>query len=184
MDHDTERKEIVDRLWAALLAHIETIKEGTDLRNASRGTAMVSGWTGHTNHLTVSVKASFSHMPDDGSTENYLVTARQRTYAEVEFSTDQWTSYHESYWEDQIARPDNAFVAAGIHYRIGKPRTDGMHHLSGFSGARATVTFHDSRVIESRNIWKQGPVPAPFRDRLPDNAVLNWNYGYLTKEEN
>ena len=45
----------------------------------------------------------------------------------------------------------------------------------GYGGRHVTIHYADGRTVESRNLWTQGEVPAHFRDRLPDNATIEWH---------
>ena len=64
------------------------------------------------------------------------------------------------------------FTATGHHYTIAPDESKGREHLAGFGGARFRILFSDGREVVSRNIWHTGKVPAHFRERLPDNAVM------------
>jgi hypothetical protein len=88
----------------------------------------------------------------------------------------QWLAWHQDSdqahrrpWESEgipVARVD------GVHYVV-KPynRTDPPRYL-GFGGTVFTFRFHDGREITSNDVMSQGEIPAHFRDRLPDNAVI------------
>ncbi|MGW0034703.1 hypothetical protein ACWDXD_33420 [Streptomyces sp. NPDC003314] len=60
----------------------------------------------------------------------------------------------------------------GQHYTIAPMNTDSPAHFLGFGGAQVTFRFHDGREITSNDVWSQGEIPAWWRDRLPDNAVI------------
>jgi hypothetical protein len=88
----------------------------------------------------------------------------------------QWLAWHQDGdqahrrpWESEgipVARVN------GIHYVV-KPHnpTDPPQFL-GFGGTAFTFRFHDGREITSNDVMCQGEIPARFRDRLPDNAVI------------
>lgn len=42
--------------------------------------------------------------------------------------------------------------------------------LKGHGGSLFRIRMHDGTLIDSRNLWCQGPIPERFRDRLYDNA--------------
>lgn len=178
---EADRDELEAALWAALLEKIEEIKAENNLRPSYRGRAMVSGRGQHPNHLTVTVLASLGQKPDDGSEWNYLITAHRGSREVINFEVKHWVSHHDDFWNMQLEKRDNAFVADGRHYRINPDLRPGERGVAGFGGSPATVKFFDGRVVETRNLWSQGVVPAPFRDRLPDDAELVWSYTPLPK---
>lgn len=75
-------------------------------------------------------------------------------------------------WTDATAsasRPESVRIA-GRHYVIG--REDALEsEPRGFLGQRFVIRFDGGRVVETTNLWSQGPVPEHFRGRLPDNAT-------------
>ncbi len=87
-----------------------------------------------------------------------------------------------NFWRDLITiRRENRSVRVGnSHYLIG-PEPDPSDRRSrpdcGFGGARFRIRFTDERArldpeVVTHNLWSQGPIPAAFRDRLPNNAVF------------
>jgi hypothetical protein len=60
----------------------------------------------------------------------------------------------------------------GRHYMVKPYNTTSPPQFLGFGGAVWTFRFHDGRTITSNDVMTQGEIPARFRDRLPDNAVL------------
>ena len=59
------------------------------------------------------------------------------------------------------------------HYRIVPTTPDTPADFCGFGGREFTIAFADGRTVTTRNLWHQGTVPPPWRDRLPDNAVFS-----------
>ncbi|MFM9373232.1 hypothetical protein [Streptomyces sp. Da 82-17] len=60
----------------------------------------------------------------------------------------------------------------GHHYAIRPHDPVTRPGLLGFYGQQFTFHFHDGREITSNDVMSQGDIPARFRDRLPDNAVI------------
>lgn len=65
-----------------------------------------------------------------------------------------------------IARVD------GWHYFINPAAHDLDRRLLGCNGKEFTFHFTDGRTLTSNDVWSEGEIPARFRDRLPDNAVI------------
>lgn len=88
----------------------------------------------------------------------------------------------EGFWEEKkrwheagdMARPDCPVVRIkGNHYVISPDLAPGKSSwLAGHGGARFVIRFisgpHIGRVVETRNLWNQGPIPPEVG--LPDNA--------------
>lgn len=74
------------------------------------------------------------------------------------------------YWHTRIAEKDDPFSVriGGKHYTI--HADDAPKGARGFGGVLHTIRFFDDSVVETRNLWSQGEIPARFRDRLLDNA--------------
>jgi len=84
---------------------------------------------------------------------------------DIEVTVTKRQDSNEPYWRQHIADRDGAIVINGVHYRIGK----GMS--GGFGGRRFDIRMlADGRVVETRNLWFQGPIPPKWRELLPDNA--------------
>ncbi|MEU3656470.1 hypothetical protein AB0E67_27415 [Streptomyces sp. NPDC032161] len=60
----------------------------------------------------------------------------------------------------------------GRHYVVKPMNTTTPRQFLGFGGALWTFRFNDGREITSNDVMTQGEIPAQFRDRLPDNAVI------------
>ncbi|MCX4792550.1 hypothetical protein OG369_43015 [Streptomyces sp. NBC_01221] len=60
----------------------------------------------------------------------------------------------------------------GRHYVVKPMNTTTPHQFLGFGGALWTFLFKDGREITSNDVMTQGEIPAHFRNRLPDNAVI------------
>jgi len=73
-----------------------------------------------------------------------------------------------------MGQHDGAPIARvnGRHYVVEPYDTTTPSQWRGSSGAEFTFRFHDGREITSNDVWTQGEIPARFRDRLPDNAVI------------
>lgn len=88
-------------------------------------------------------------------------------------------------WRELVGhRHMNASVRArGQHYWIGEEPTEEQLRRSpkafGFGGQPFRIEFTDEdlrirerQIVYTRNLNHQGEIPAHFRDRLPDNAIL------------
>lgn len=78
----------------------------------------------------------------------------------------------ETFWQPHIEKrndPDHV-VVKGVHYIIGAEDPSIKRNWRGFGGDRYHIKFHDGRTVVSTNLWCQGPIPARFREQLPDNA--------------
>lgn len=79
------------------------------------------------------------------------------------------------YWIEIIEGRKNPQVAiAGGRYYIVHPYVEraGSGQSLGFGGARFHFRFKDGRDVRSNDVWNGSEIPARFRARLPDNAVL------------
>lgn len=89
-------------------------------------------------------------------------------------------------WRELVGhRHMNASVRVnGQHYWIGEEPTDEQLRRSpksfGFGGRPFRIEFTDEAlrirqdaIVYTRNLNHQGEIPAHFRDRLPDNAILH-----------
>lgn len=76
----------------------------------------------------------------------------------------------ERHWQHVYDRRfDPRHVIAGQHaYWIGSSSDD----PKGFGGQRWRITFLDGRSIVCDSLWHAGYIQPEWRDRLPDNAVL------------
>ena len=70
------------------------------------------------------------------------------------------------YSEDWASR---RAIIDGWHY-IAYPETNDF--FKGCGGRRFVIQFSDGHVLETTNLWCQGPIDERFRSRLPDNAVF------------
>jgi hypothetical protein len=91
----------------------------------------------------------------------------------------EWQFYHEGYWRERIESPDpGAFLADGVHYTICEDRP-GRAEFKGFGGREASVFYADGRVVHTRNLWFQGPVPPQVREQVEavvPSAILIWGH--------
>lgn len=62
----------------------------------------------------------------------------------------------------------NSVRIDGSHYQIGTET--GPMDYRGFAGRRFKIRFHDGREVETTNLWHQGKMTPPWKNRLPDNA--------------
>lgn len=90
------------------------------------------------------------------------------------------------FWEEKVrwAETGDMMPATGRYAAAPVARVNGWHYIVkpfnttsppqflGFSGAVFTFRFADGRQITSNDVMCQGEIPAQFRDRLPDNAVI------------
>lgn len=75
-------------------------------------------------------------------------------------------------WTDAsaVAHQPESVRISGRHYLIG--REDAFEREPrGFSGQRFVIRFNTGLVVETTNLWSQGPIPEHFQGRLTDNAV-------------
>lgn len=103
----------------------------------------------------------------EGTVHNYVLEGRYHSFARPPGPTievTKWLSYNEEYWEKILADRVGSVVIDRVHYRICAPGG------GGHGGQRVTVQWLDGSESVTNNLWRQGPVPPPFRDRLPNNA--------------
>jgi DNA-directed RNA polymerase subunit RPC12/RpoP len=78
-----------------------------------------------------------------------------------------------SFWLGKADYPDymknHQVIINGEHF-MAYAETDGI--VRGFGGRRFKIQFFDGRIVETNNLWGQGPIPDQFRSRLQDNAVF------------
>lgn len=65
-------------------------------------------------------------------------------------------------------RPEVVRVG-GVHYIV---HPDDAENWRGSDAREYHVRFLDGRELQTTNLWSQGVIPARWRERLPDNAVL------------
>ena len=88
----------------------------------------------------------------------------------------QWLAWHKDGdqahrqpWENEgvpVARVN------GVHYVVKPYDRTGPDRFLGFGGQVFTFRFHDGREITSNDVMCQGEIPARWRARLQDNAVI------------
>ncbi|MET8746357.1 hypothetical protein [Streptomyces sp. NPDC004728] len=90
------------------------------------------------------------------------------------------------YWEERVrwAENDGMMPACGSEPAGLIARVNGQHYVLkpfnttrqsqwlGHQGQVFTFRFTDGRQYTSNDVWCQGEIPAHFRDRLPDNAII------------
>jgi hypothetical protein len=59
-------------------------------------------------------------------------------------------------------------IANGTAYWVGSAND----YPKGFGGQRWRITWLDGRSIVIDSLWHGGPIPDEWRERLPDNAIL------------
>lgn len=74
------------------------------------------------------------------------------------------------FWRRLYAKKDDPKTVRvkGVHYQIGEGR--GPAEFRGHGGSRFKIRFHDGREAETTDLWCQGNIAPPWKDRLPDNA--------------
>lgn len=82
--------------------------------------------------------------------------------------------WHNHIENDATVNKDVFVIANGVHYIIGDENS--TDYFRGFGGAKVTIKFKDGRVIKSSNLWCQGNIPERFRNEMPDNAEIVWNW--------
>jgi len=85
--------------------------------------------------------------------------------------------FHIDFWNSkvEIKNDPNSVRENGTQYYIGTP--DGS--FKGFGGRRFKITFNDGRVVKTDCLWHNGEIPDEFKDRLPDNAVIEGVEGLI-----
>ncbi|MFD7868020.1 hypothetical protein [Streptomyces sp. NPDC059783] len=90
------------------------------------------------------------------------------------------------FWEEKVRWSENGdeMPAHGRHAAAPVARVNGWHYIVkayntttpaqylGFGGAVFVFRFEDGTELTSNDVMCQGEIPAHFRDRLPDNAVI------------
>ena len=84
-----------------------------------------------------------------------------------------------NFWQNHIendatVNKDVFVIADGKHYIIGDENS--TDYFRGFGGAKVTIKFKNGRVVKSSNLWFQGNIPERFRNEMPDNAEIVWNW--------
>lgn len=82
-----------------------------------------------------------------------------------------WKNHIEN---DATVNKDVFVIADGKHYIIGDENS--TDYFRGLGGAKVTIKFKDGRVVKSSNLWCQGNIPERFRNEMPDNAEIVWNW--------
>lgn len=59
-------------------------------------------------------------------------------------------------------------IANGSAYWVGSAGD----YPKGFGGQRWRITWLDGRSVVIDSLWHEGPIPEEWRERLPDNAIL------------
>jgi len=98
--------------------------------------------------------------------------------------------FYRHFWGGYIAKKDSrrSVRVEGQHYWIVNDAPDGAPGFRGFGGRHWRVLFNDGRVIDTRNLWHQGAIPAwAVAEGLTDNAKFaSWpvtDNGYVCVEE-
>ncbi|WP_327335869.1 hypothetical protein OG384_04345 [Streptomyces sp. NBC_01324] len=90
------------------------------------------------------------------------------------------------FWEEKVRRAENGDTVPALGRDAAAPvaRVNGWHYIVkpfdattpkqylGLGGTVLTFRFTDGRQLTSNDVMCQGEIPAHFRDRLPDNAVI------------
>lgn len=79
------------------------------------------------------------------------------------FIDDFWSKAHADYMAG------GRLVVDAQSYTIGPERAPSP---KGHGGRRFRIQYPDGRVVESTNLWSQGPIPERWRGRMPDTAVF------------
>lgn len=110
-------------------------------------------------------------------TDNYETTAvsaalAQQTYVWCRYYPPEGIHASGHFWMGLISQRDNPnhVVVKGTHYQIGPEDSSIRRQWRAFHGDRFNIKFNDGRTATSTNLWCQGPIPAQFREQLPDNA--------------
>lgn len=82
------------------------------------------------------------------------------------FIDDFWSKAHAEYLAGK------RLVVDGQSYTIAPERSTDPASCKGHGGRRFRIQYPDGRVVESTNVWSQGPIPERWRDRMPDTATF------------
>jgi len=72
------------------------------------------------------------------------------------------------FWTEYVSKEKTSIRIDGIHYMIGSVKTS--HPYNGFGGRKFRIRKNDGTIIETCDLWCQGPISKYFIDKLPDNA--------------
>ncbi len=81
--------------------------------------------------------------------------------------------FHRKFWADRVepAKTDpKVCVIDGHFYRVGDEHPYRAPELLGFGGRQFHIARHDGTLIETRNLWSGGEIPAAWREKIPNNA--------------
>lgn len=160
--------EHYDEMWQAILARCEELKAAAPRRHGdSRSQAMIHG-DGN------GVSAIFSIGQEDGTDAVYHIQAHHwRRHGDIGVSVDAWLNNRDAFWEKELADRDGAVVIGHEHYRIHPDLRAGERGIAGYGGRLFRIRMlATGDVIETRNLWHQGTITPPWRDRLPATAVF------------
>jgi hypothetical protein len=154
-----ERTPEETAIWDGMLKLVDSLPDGRG--GASRGPGEFrrgygdSIETGPFERFSASTEFKQFNARGDGVDDVY----------DIEVTVTKRQDSNEAYWRQQLADRAGAIVINGVHYRIGK----GMG--GGFGGRRFDIRMlGNGHVVETRNLWFQGPIPPKWRERFPDNA--------------
>lgn len=154
-------------------------------RSTSRPSAL--GWMAVYKH---DGKWFFTHTSRGGGGRSIGYLTRDEALAEAQRNA----GFTIQFWADKIAwRLDGdqalgrdrfertvkqrVIRSGGHHYVLGAEPTDAEHAANnrygcyGFGGRQLAFRLLDTgEIVQSRNVWSQGDIPAEFAELLPDNA--------------
>ena len=96
------------------------------------------------------------------------INANEMYERQLCFECNFWTNIIE---QDKQRKKYTWAIINGAHYML-EPHTDS--YFKGFGGAKTRITFFDGTVKECDNLWCQGDISKHFRDKMPDNATIEW----------
>ncbi len=165
--------ERYEELWHAVLAKCGELEK--QHLAPGRGTRRTAGMTGPDGE---GMSAILGLGQGDGTDLVFHVEAHIAPRGTIEIRYDgPWLDCHDQFWSEQASDRSNAVVVNHEHYRITPDLSPSMSDCAGFAGALFRIRMLDSgKVIESRNLWRQGVIPPSWRDRLPDNAEFIREY--------
>lgn len=118
------------------------------------------------------------HESDGGSSRSCGLPTKQDALAHL---TATLARSH-AYWQGlvrHVARGDRdehgrqVVRCEGTHYIVGaEPAKGASRDGLGFGGHRWHFRLRSGEEIVSHNLWRQGRIPAEYRDLLPDNAEM------------
>jgi hypothetical protein len=75
-----------------------------------------------------------------------------------------------NFWDEIVESIGDYFIINGNSYCDGGRDAKTPASWRGFGGRKHKIKCNDGRIVESVDLWTQGPVPENFKNKLKDNA--------------